>query len=116
MELEMLTMMAKMKTKPGVFFGRKSLMSLRDQLWGMMYAFDICGHEEAMKYFRSFTETYNAKLLEKGSCSAWWHHILNESGESDEEAFDLFFRRFECFLWNEYGLKLPEGIWEKRNI
>lgn len=43
--------------------GRNSLTSLRDQLFGMTYAFSVCGHPDALKFFKGFIEYYNSKLF-----------------------------------------------------
>ncbi|MBE5804435.1 MAG: hypothetical protein E7316_07985 [Clostridiales bacterium] len=101
---------AKVKKSPGMFLGRKSLTSLRDQLFGMIYAFSICGHPDALKLFKSFIEYYNNNLFltDKNGYVCWWNHLLYTSGGMDEEAFDLFYRSFESYLMKEHNLKLPE--------
>ena len=101
---------AKVKKRPGIFFGKKSLISLRDQLFGMIYAFSACGHPEALKLFKGFSEYYNNKLFltDHNGYVCWWNHLLYVSGGMDDLAFDQFFRDFSDYLLKEHNLKLPE--------
>jgi len=109
-EFDELIFFAKVKKRPGVFFGRKSLMSLRDQLFGMIYAFSVCGHPDALKLFSAFIEYYNNKLFlsDQSGYVCWWNHILYTSGGMDDIAFDSFYRKFETYLLEEHNLVLPE--------
>lgn len=108
-EFDELIFFAKVKKCPGMFFGRKSLTSLRDQLWGMIYAFSACGHPDALKLFRGFIEYYNNELFlaDQNGYVCWWNHLLYTSGSMDDVAFDAFYRRFEAYLLDEHNLKLP---------
>lgn len=109
-QFDELIFFAKVKKRPGVFLGRTSLMSLRDQLFGMIYAFSACGYPDALKFFKAFIEYYNNKLFltDQSGYACWWNHILYTSGGMDDLAFDAFFRKFEVYLLEEHSLKLPE--------
>lgn len=102
---------AAVKSRPGLYFGHPSLISLRDHLFGMQYAFSVCGKKDALKYFTGFIEWYNRHLFEsdKNGYACWWNHILYTSGNMDELAFSAFFRTFEAYLLEEYDVKLPHS-------
>lgn len=101
---------AQIKARPGVYLGKKSLLSLRDQLFGMIYAFSVCGKPKALQFFRGFMEDYNRQLFlaDQNGYVCWWNHLLYISGSHDDYAFDAFFRAFEAYLLKEHGLSLPE--------
>ena len=109
-EFDELIFFAKVKKRPGLFFGRKSLMSLRDHLFGMIYAFSACGYPDALSLFRGFIECYTDKLFltDQSGYVCWWNHILYTSGGMDDMAFDSFYRQFEAYLLEEHNLKLSE--------
>ena len=109
-EFDELTFFAKVKKRPGMFFGRKSLTSLRDHLFGMIFAFSACGHSDALKLFKCFIEYYNNELFlaDQNGYVCWWNHLLYTSGGMDDWAFDSFYRKFESYLQEEHNLKLPE--------
>ena len=108
-----LMLFACFKAKPGIYFGSKSLMSLRDQLFGMGYAFGVCGKPDHLKYFREFIKWYNDEVVrDKNGYACWWNYMLYKSGNSDWHAFDMFFREFEDWLSKAHGLKLPEAQWK----
>jgi len=106
-----LAFFARVRKCPAAYLGRKSLTSLRDQLFGMIHAFSICGHPDAFRLFKGFIEDYNNRLFltDKNGYVCWWNHLLYTSGGMDDAAFDLFFRRFEAYLQKEHGVMLPEG-------
>ncbi len=62
-EFNELEFFAKAKKRPGIFFGRKSLISLRDFLFGMSYSFTVSGHSDALNLFDSFIAHYNNELF-----------------------------------------------------
>ena len=101
---------AQVKKRPGMFFGRKSLIGLRDHLFGMSYAFSECGHSDAMGLYKGFIEYYNHKLFltDQNGYACWWNHLLYTSGGMDDEAFDLFYREFENYLLEAHDLKMPD--------
>lgn len=109
-QFDELVFFAQVKRRPGAFFGRKSLIGLRDMLCGMQFAFAVCGEKDALRYSEEFIEKYNRRLMEKDSngYSCWWNYLLYISGNDDDLALDNFFRAFEGFLEEEYGLKLLE--------
>ena len=109
-EFDELIFFAEVKKRLGMFLGRKSLISLRDQLFGMIYAFSACGYPDALKFFKAFIEYYNNKLFltDQNGYVCWWNRILYTSGGMDDLAFDQFYRDFSEYLLKEYNLKLPE--------
>ena len=108
-EFNELVFFSRVKKRPGVFLGRKSLTSLRDQLFGMIYAFSVCGHPDALKFFKGFIEYYNSRLFinDQNGYVCWWNHLLYTSGGMDDMAFDAFYGQFEAYLLDEHSLKLP---------
>ena len=109
-EFDELAFFAHVKKRPGMYLGRKSLIGLRDHLFGMTYAFSACGHTDALKLFKGFIEYYNQKLFltDQNGYVCWWNHLLYTSGGSDERAFDSFYRKFEAYLLEEHHLTLPD--------
>ena len=111
MAFDELKFFADVKRRPGMYLGEKSLRSLRDQMFGMNYAFCACGQGDAMKYSRAFIEWYNTEVLtDHNGYACWWNHLMYISGGSDVLAFDCFFRVFEGFLKDKYGIALPQTI------
>ena len=104
-----LVFFAQMKKRPGLFLGKASLLSLRDQLFGMGYAFSVCNQEDTLKYFSLFIEWYHKeKVKDLNGYACWWNHILYISGNNDAYAFDFFFNCFEQYLRDVHNLYLPE--------
>jgi len=112
MEFEELKFLAEVKRRPGMYLGEKSLKALRDWLFGMRFAFEACGQGDALKYTDEFIRWYNTQVLaDRNGYACWWNHILYISGNLDSLAIDNFFRQFEGFLEEKYGLKLPyDGV------
>lgn len=108
-EFDELVFFAQVKKRPGLFLGKPSLLSLRDQLIGMEYAFSFCRQERALKYFRMFVNWYHEEnMKDRNGYACWWNHILYISGNDDISAFASFFRIFEQYLRDVYDLCLPE--------
>ena len=108
-QFEELLFFAKVKKMPGAWFEKPSLLSLRDQLFGMRYAFDLCGQKDALKYSFSFIKWYEAgQVWSEHSFACWWNHMLYISGNDDRQAFVTFFRYFEQYLKECHGLVLPK--------
>ena len=105
-----LTFFAQVKKRTVMYLAGKSLLSLRDHLYGMGYAFSACDRPDALKMFHLFIEYYNSKLLQtdQNGYVCWWNHLMYISGGSDADAFDAFFREFEAYLLNAHHLQLPE--------
>ena len=102
---------AQVKKKPGLHLGAKSLLSFRDQLYGMNYAFSFYSQEESLKYFHLFVKWYHEEVLrDKNGYACWWNHILYTSGNIDADAFDSFFRVFERYLQDVHNVRLPEVV------
>lgn len=100
---------AKVKKKPGLFFGRSSFRSFCDMQAGMEYAFFICDLEHQFKYFHLFIDWYQETIVKvKTGYASWSNHILYTSGNRDDLALDSFFRWFERYLRDVHNLCLPE--------
>ncbi len=103
-----LNFFAEVKKRPNILFGQPSLLSLRDQIGGMDYAFSICNYNNQFKYFYLFTDWYHKNLTDKDGYACWWNHILYISGNDDAMAFQSFFRIFEQYLKDVHNVCLPE--------
>lgn len=108
-EFDELLFFAQVKKRPGLFLGKRSLLSLRDQLFGMEYAFSFYCQESPLKYFLLFIEWYHEEILkDKNGYTCWWNHILYLSGNDDAYAFDSFFKIFERYLRDIHNVCFPE--------
>ena len=104
-----LVFFAQIKRRPGVFLGKPSLLSFRDQLFGMNYAFSFCCQESPFTYFDLFVTWYHEEIIKDlNGYACWWNHILYISGNNDAYAFESFFRIFEKFLRDVHNVCLPE--------
>lgn len=111
---EELMLFAQIKARPGLWLGEKSLLSLRDHLFGMQHAFRLCLHEDPMEYLSGFIEWYQGRGIgDFNGYASWWNHILYTSGNRDAEAFDEFFRAFERYLQEECATALPAPQWNQ---
>lgn len=100
---------ANVKKRPGVYLGMPSLLSLRDQLFGMEYAFSFYTQESPLRHFNSFVTWYHKKILKDlNGYACWWNHILYTSGNHDSYAFESFFRIFERYLREIHNVNLTE--------
>lgn len=105
-----LTFFAQVKSRPGMYLGSASLRSLRDQLFGMDYAFSVCGAEDPLKHFHSFVTWYHENVIcDLNGYACWWNHILYISGNDDTYALKAFFDRFEQYLLDQHDLSLPDA-------
>ena len=101
---------AQVKKRPGVFLGAPSLLSLRDNLFGMEYAFSFYNKESPLKYFRLFVTWYHEEIIKDlNGYACWWNHFLYISGNDDAYAFESFFNAFEGYLLDVHNLRLPEA-------
>ena len=107
-QFDELSFIAQVKKRPGMFLGERSLLSLRDQLFGMEYAFSFYTHENPLKYFREFITWYNKNMDDTNGYACWWNHILYISGNDDALAFDTYMKYFERYLSEFHNLRLPE--------
>lgn len=102
-----LAFFADVKKRPAVYFGQPSLISLRDMLTGMEYAFQFNQEPAQLHYYRAFVAWYHNEILDDGNGYAcWWNHILYVSGNDDRYAFERFFVIFECYLHDVHGLSV----------
>ena len=103
-----LTFFSELKKRPGMYLGSPSLLSLRDNLYGMDYAFSFCSEDSPLRYFRAFIDWYHTGVLDDANGYAcWWNHLLYTSGNDDRIAFKRFFDEFERFLRDVYNVNLP---------
>lgn len=108
-EFDELAFFAQVKKKPGLFLGKPSLLSFRDQLFGMDYAFSYYCQESPLKYFKLFVTWYHEEILkDRNGYACWWNHILYTSGNDDVYAFESFFRIFEGYLRKVHHIYLPD--------
>ena len=107
-EFDELSFFADVKKRPGVYFGQPSLLSLRDQLFGMEYAFRFFSDETPLRYFRAFVDWYHReKIDDLNGYACWWNHILYTSCNYDDHAFEAFFVIFERYLHDVHHVSLP---------
>ena len=108
-QFDELEFFSKVKKRPGLYIGQTSLLSLRDQLFGMEYAFSFYCQESPLAYLNLFIEWYHREILKDlNGYACWWNHLLYTSGNDDAYAFESFFRIFEQYLRNEHNTYLPE--------
>ena len=104
-----LVFFAQVKKIPALYFGKPSLLSFRDQLFGMKYAFSFCCQESPLKYFNLFVTWYHEEIIKDlNGYACWWNHILYTSGNNDAYAFESFFIEFEKYLRDVHNVCLPE--------
>ena len=107
-EFDELKFFADVKKRPGVYFGNPSLLSLRDQLFGMEYAFSFYTDETPLRYFRHFVTWYQSeKVDDQNGYACWWNHLLYICGNDDRYAFECFFIIFERYLHDVHSISLP---------
>ena len=112
-----LMLFAQLKERPGLYLGGKSLLSLRDHLFGMQHAFQLCFHADPMEYLRGFSAWYRETVIrEENGYACWWNHILYTSANCDGAAFDAFFSAFERYLAEERGISLPAAQWDGEKL
>ena len=99
---------AEVKKQPCLFFGKPSLISLRDQIYGMYYAFSVCNYENPFNYFDLFKDWYHNNLTDKNGYACWWNHLIYISGGNDSDAFHHFYKVFERYLKDKHNVSLPE--------
>ena len=106
-EFDELTFFADVKKRPGLYLGGSSLLSLRDQLMGMKYAFSFYSDEPPLRYFLGFVEWYHNEILDdQNGYACWWNHLLYTSGNNDSYAFERFFAVFERYLHDVHDKSL----------
>ncbi len=114
MAFDELSLLRRIKAKPGIFFGKKSLLSLRDFLWGVDYGISAATNDQLrqksnLPCFDGFVNWYIRRFVQDDNgYAAWWNHILYTSGNNDDRAFDNFFRYFEQYLKEEHSCGLSE--------
>ena len=109
MNKEIYKLLIKIKEKPGVFFGKKSLNKLVDCVYGYvfcMYERDKI-HPEFLPYFQEFIEKeYN--LNKNIYVFRHWSDIILFVTPTEEEAFDEFYKMVERYL--KLDKKQLEGL------
>ena len=107
-DFDELIFFAEVKKRPGVYFGKPSLLSLRDLLFGMEYAFSFSCDETPLRYFQAFVAWYqNEKLEDQNGYACWWNHLLYICCNHDRYAFEHFFVVFERYLQDVHHTSLP---------
>ena len=113
MAFDELTLLRRIKTRPEIFFGKKSLLSLRDFLFGVDYGISAAKNERYqgsnLPFFTGFVSWYISRFVrDENGYAAWWNHLLYTSGNDDAYAFDSFFVYFEQYLKEEHARGLSE--------
>jgi len=109
-DFDELAFLAQIKERPGMYFGRPSLRSMADMIFGMHHAFCLCGREDQFSIFHAFIDWYHEEVLkDQNGYACWWNHLIYLSGGEDLEAFDGFFRVFERYLQDVHGKTLPKA-------
>lgn len=105
MEFNEIKMWNDIKNKPGMFFGKRSIILLNSFLNGIKYSFE---KNSCLLYFQGFNEWYMKKrnVDTNNAYTIWWNHILFTSGNNDDLAFDAFISYFEEYLQEQFGLSL----------
>ena len=104
-----LVFFAQIKKRPGLFMGKTSLLSFRDLLFGMHYAFSFCCQDSPFRCFDLFVAWYHEEIIKDlNGYACWWNHILYTSGNDDAYAFEAFFIEFEKYLRDVHNVCLPE--------
>lgn len=104
-----LVFFAQVKKRPGLFLGKPSLLSFRDQLFGMNYAFSFYCQESPFPYYDLFVTWYQEEIIKDlNGYACWWNHMLYTSGNDDAYAFESFFTEFEKYLRDVHHVSLPE--------
>lgn len=106
--LDELQFLSSVKARPGMYFGRKSLLGLRDLLCGMELGANVLKDENEPRvtlfplFFKGFVPWYLERFVkDQNGYAAWWNHLLYISGNHDDCAFDSCFRYFEKYLNEE---------------
>ena len=108
-EFDELAFFAGVKRYTGLYMGSKSLTRLRAFLDGMYWAFAYGKKEDAFPLFHAFADWYQREVIrDENGYASWCNHMLYVSAYHEELAFDYFFKRFERYLKERYGLELPE--------
>ena len=115
MNLNELQLISRIKEKPYLYFGRRSLVGLRDFLFGVRVGANAAPERPgeavtALPYYHAFIDEYSKALWQREGRNGyvcWWNHMLYVAGGSDATAFDVFFHAFERWLREERGAALP---------
>ncbi len=113
MAFDELGLLCQIKARPEIFLGKKSLLSLRDFLFGVDYGISAAKNERYrgsnLPFFDGFIHWYIRRFVQdENGYAAWWNHILYTSGNDDALAFDSFFMYFERYLKEEHACGLSE--------
>lgn len=102
LETDILNIIFKIKERPQVYLGNKSIIRLKCFLDGFKIAYDFPNVSVAFPEFYPY-------ISKKYNCikSYSWCTILYLEANNDEKAFDLFFDELENFL-KENNIEIPE--------
>ncbi len=106
MTFDELAFLREVRAKPGMYFGKKSLLGLRDLLSAMELGADAALADTGLPkktlfpiWWNGFVPWYTERYVnDRNGYAAWWNHLLYVSGNSDDKAFDNCFRCFDEFL------------------
>lgn len=95
---EIIKLLYKIKEKPGMYIGHKSITSLADFLNGYLLA----KHEDGVQI--DFLPGFNEWIAERYSIKSShdWSRIISFHYLSQESAFDKFYEHLEEFLHCQY--------------
>lgn len=99
----LLSMVLKIKSKPGLYIGNKSITKLRSFLDGFSVGYS---YPNVMNLFPGFQDYIELKYSCKLTIS-WNDILLFFSNNKEDVAFDLFFEELELFL-KENNLEVPD--------
>ena len=114
MSLNELQLLSRLKDRPELYLGRRSLIGLRDFLNGVRIGANAFREEigeaaPVVPNYDAFIEAYSADLWRREGRNGyvcWWNHMLYVAGGDDALAFDTFFHCFEAWLRDERGSSL----------
>lgn len=100
---KILNLLYRIKEKPAVFLGRKTLDGLPETLSGYILGIYDCSCGDFRRFPNDFLR-FVQKAYNEYRCAYYWDAIIRMNCNSDEEAFDKFYELLEIFLnESEYG-------------
>ncbi|MGG0823595.1 hypothetical protein ABE099_11995 [Paenibacillus turicensis] len=94
---ELYDLLKKIKHRPGMYIGKKSIINLKVFLDGVLYAVYYMNEQnESTHFLQGFQEWIQIQY--DISSSHHWSSILNFFSSDEAEAFDLFYKRLDEFL------------------
>ena len=94
---KILNLLYRIKEKPGLFLGEKTLDGLSETLSGYILGIYECDCGDFHSFPNDFL-SFVQKTYNEYSCAYNWDSIIRMNCNSDEEAFDKFYELLEVFL------------------